>query len=59
MGLTRAQQREGIIYVTPSQSVFCVHPDGEGRVWFENVNEAKGDTGNSKVIYLLEQPEDY
>jgi hypothetical protein len=58
MGMTRKTQQEGVIYVTPNREVFA-SPDGEGRVWFDTVNEAKGETGLTKVVYLLEAPEDY
>lgn len=52
-----------VIYVTPGaaegkpESVF-VTPDGEGRHYYDTVNEAQDDTGITKVIRLLEYPED-
>lgn len=58
MGMIRKTQRLDTIYVTPGQAVF-VSPDGEGRVWYDTVNEAKSETGLTKVVYLLESPEDY
>lgn len=61
MGLTRKAQRLDTIYVTPGRPglrVF-VSPDGEGRVWYDTVNEAEAETGLEKVVYLQEAPEDY
>lgn len=63
MSVTRKNQKTGVIYVTPgaaegqSECVFFT-PDGEGRLWFDTVNEAKEETGLTKVIYLLDDPED-
>lgn len=63
MSVTRKSQKTDVIYVTPGaaegqpESVFFT-PDGEGRCWYDTVNEAKEDTGITKVIYLLSNPED-
>lgn len=63
MSVTRKTQKTGVIYVTPRaaegapESVFYT-PDGEGRVYFDTVNEAQDETGITKVIRLLEDPKD-
>lgn len=63
MSVTRKSQKLDVIYVTPGaekgepESVFFT-PDGEGRCWYDTVNEAKEDTGLTKVIYLMSNPED-
>lgn len=63
MSVTRKSQRKNVIYVLPGaaegkpESVFFTD-DGEGRVFFDTVNEAKDETGITKVIHLLEDPED-
>lgn len=63
MSVDRKSQRMNVIYVMPGaaegkpENVFY-SPDGEGRVFFDTVNEAKGETGIEKVIRLLEDPKD-
>ena len=52
-----ANMKTNVIYVTPSELVYHT-PDGVGRVFFDTVNEAKDETGKTKVIYLLTEPED-
>lgn len=63
MSVDRKSQRMNVIYVTPRaaegkpEGVFFT-PDGEGRTYFDTVNEAKDETGLTKVIRLLEEPKD-
>lgn len=63
MSVTRKSQKTDVIYVTPgaeqgAEGLVFFSPDGKGRVWYDTVNEAKEETGLTKVIYLLEDPED-
>lgn len=64
MALTRDSQRTETIYTTPGfergkpESVFFT-PDGDGRIWYDSVEEAKADSGLTKVVHLLSEPEDY
>lgn len=63
MSASSNSYRMNVIYVMPGaaegkrENVFYT-PDGRGRVYFDTVNEAKDETGITKVIYLLEDPED-
>lgn len=64
MSIKRNTQQTERIYVNPAaaegvpQNVFVVNDDGEGRHYFDTVNEAKEETGHTKVIYLLEEAAD-
>lgn len=58
MAMSRADQKVDVIYVTPEQEVFYT-PDGVGRIYLDTVNEAKEETGITKVIYLMEAPDEY
>jgi hypothetical protein len=63
MSVTRKSQKVDVIYTTPGyeqgdeESVFFT-PDGEGRIWFNTVDEAKKQTGITKVVHLMSEPED-
>jgi hypothetical protein len=63
MSVTRKTQQIGIIYVTPGmasgepESVFFT-PDGVGRIWFDTVDAAKNETGITKVVHLMSEPDD-
>jgi hypothetical protein len=63
MSVTRKTQQVDTIYVTPGaengepESVFFT-PDGVGRIWFDTVDEAKNETGITKIVYLMSEPDD-
>lgn len=63
MSVTRKSQEMGVIYVTPGaandepESVFFT-PDGLGRIWFDTVEEARQQTGITKVVHLMSEPDD-
>lgn len=61
--MVKRNHRMEVIYVTPrgregEPSGVFVSPDGEGRTWYDTVEEAKDDTGITKVVNLAEHPED-
>jgi hypothetical protein len=64
MSVTRKSQKTDTIYVTPGlakgeeESVFFT-PDGEGRSYFNTVEEAKDETGITKVVTLMSYPDDF
>jgi hypothetical protein len=62
MSVSRKNQKLNVIYVvTPrvekglDEGVFFT-PDGEGRIWFKSVEEAKEETGLTKVVHLDSEP---
>lgn len=57
MGITRKQQGTDIIYIQPDGMVFF-SPDGEGRVWYDSVEEAKEATGITRTLRLADYPSD-
>lgn len=59
MALTRNAQQLDTIYRTP-RGLYFFTPDGEGRIWFDSLKEAREDTGiDSRVVVLKSEPEDY
>jgi hypothetical protein len=57
MGITRKQQGMNRIYIQPDGTCF-VSPDGEGRVWFDTVKEAREETGIVKTLQLADYASD-
>ena len=58
-GMTRAEQRAETVYVTPDGEAFFT-PDGEGRIWYDDMDAAIDEHGNDvRVIHLDNDPEDY
>lgn len=61
--MSRNSHRVNVVYVLPDaderESEVCfVSPDGRGRVFYDSVEEAKDETGATKVIHLEAAPED-
>jgi hypothetical protein len=57
--LTRDQQRTGTVYVLPDGETSFFTPDGEGRIYFDSLQEARDETGINVVAYLDETPDDF
>lgn len=59
MALTRDTQKLDTIYRSPDGQYFFT-PDGEGRIFFDDLKEAREETGiTSRVALLKKQPEDF
>jgi hypothetical protein len=59
MALTRKAQKLDTIYRTPDGQYFFT-PDGDGRIWFEDLKEAREETGIvSRVVVLMTEPDDF
>ena len=59
MALKRSEQEVEVIYLAPDGSAFW-SPDGEGRFYFESLNEARENAFfDMPVKNLKEFPEDY
>lgn len=57
MGLTRAEQKPEQIYVVVPTGQGFYTPDGEGRVWYDSLEELQEDY-DGPVIFLTEEPEE-
>lgn len=57
-GMTRAEQVAETIYALPDGSAFYT-PDGEGRIWYDDVDQALEQAGDYPVVDLDRRPEDF
>lgn len=58
----RDEQRTDRIYIYEDRSgedVIFTTPDGEGRVFWDTIKEAKDNTGNYVTVHLDEPPSDF
>ena len=52
MRLTRQTQRMDVIYVTTDGDVY-VSPDGDGRYWYDTVEQAQEEHGDLPVVRFV------